>query len=67
MAATAAGANPADLDSGFHTTGTVMTSLSGRNVAAQSIAVQRDGRIVVAGSAAEEGGLDAEGFLLVRY
>lgn len=67
LAAPCAPANPADLDAGFNSTGSVLTTLSGRNAAARSIAVQPDGKFLVAGYVAAEGGLDAEGFLLARY
>ena len=41
--------NDGSLDSGFHSTGKVRTSIGIDNAYAQSVAIQNDGRIVVAG------------------
>lgn len=61
----AAIAAPGDLDTSFGTAGKVITSIGTSNETAQSIAIQSDGKILVAGSAHSIAtGLD---FALVRY
>ena len=52
------------LDTTFGTGGKVTTNLAGVSAQAYSVAVQRDGKIVVAGGANVNGGYD---FALVRY
>src|SRR5215831_269955 len=52
------------LDTTFGTGGKVITNLAGVSAQAYSVAVQRDGKIVVAGGANVNGGYD---FALVRY
>jgi len=52
------------LDTTFGTGGKVITNLAGVSAQAYSVAVQRDGKIVVAGEANVGGGYD---FALVRY
>ena len=53
------------LDSGFGTSGKVTTAISGRFDYARSVAVQTDGKIVVAGRSGD--GNSSDDFALVRY
>jgi uncharacterized delta-60 repeat protein len=55
---------PADLDTGFGTAGKVTTDFGGRNDLGQSVVVQSDGKIVVAGNSFNGSNDD---FALVRY
>ncbi|MDZ4286557.1 MAG: putative Ig domain-containing protein [Prosthecobacter sp.] len=59
-----AGPLPGDLDLTFNTTGQVITPISGQWDDAFGVAVQSDGKIVVAGMADMPGGMD---FALIRY
>jgi uncharacterized delta-60 repeat protein len=55
------------LDSSFGSGGTVRTDFFGSNDNATAVAVQHDGRIVVAGSALRGSTQDTRDFVLVRY
>src|SRR3989442_511852 len=57
-------AGPGDLDTTFNGTGKVITDFAGANDQAGSVALQSDGKIVVAGSSDPGGNSD---FALVRY
>src|SRR5438309_1488545 len=57
-------AGPGDLDTTFNGTGKVITDFAGANDQAGSVALQSDGKIVVAGSSDPGGNLD---FALARY
>ena len=56
-----------ELDASFGTAGVVISGFSERSVTGQSLAIQPDGKIVVAGYSTLEGGLDADGFVLMRH
>lgn len=55
-----------DLDLSFGSNGKVTTDFSGRNDSADAVAIQSDGKIVVAGNAFIEGDVSIE-FALARY
>src|SRR5262245_11230873 len=56
-----------DLDATFGTLGKVLTTFSGGFAEAASVAVQPDGKLVVAGVTATFGTSGSEDFALVRY
>lgn len=58
---------PADPDPEFHGSGIVLTGMNLRSLAARSLAIQKNGRIVVAGQSSAAGSLDPEAFLIARY
>lgn len=64
LLSTALFAAEGDLDLSFNTTGKVTTDIAGENDRAHSIAVQNDGKIVVAGYRTLSGGTS---FALLRY
>lgn len=63
-------AEPGELDASFNSTGSVLTSISsGKSCAARAVAIQSDGKILVAGHAGHTVGYPVDGsdFAVVRY
>jgi uncharacterized delta-60 repeat protein len=62
--ATVSASGPGDLDTTFNHTGVVTTTLDGKNIQGTSVAIQPDGKILVAGNSKYP---EKQNFVLARY